>query len=339
MTGAAIRGDGIAAACCAHLLGKAGIPLSWERLDRPRLPAVMLSGAALALMGDVFGPIPEFADSHRIRRRVVAWGSDFHPVTMEHAAIVVSEKFLLDTIGEKLSALNNRTRLPLAEASIDWAILTAPPLPSESKEHHFGDRRATAVSVTLRNGFDSSACWVESVSAGWLFLIPNGPNSGYLLAVGDPPEQLLETSRLIAMRIERLGTAAGEFLAHARLRWPLCGPGWLACGSAAMAFDPLCGDGTAQAIREAILVAAVVQAITKGDDVERILAHYQARMAAGLSRHLMLCREFYRTGPGGDWWESELQSTADGAEWCASRVCELDGFHYQLNGFELRPAH
>jgi len=48
----------------------------------------------------------------------------------------------------------------------------------------------------------------------------------------------------------------------ARLR----GPDWLACGTAAVAFDPICGDGTAQAMREAILGCAVITAIGEGGD-------------------------------------------------------------------------
>ncbi len=34
-----------------------------------------------------------------------------------------------------------------------------------------------------------------------------------------------------------------------------------------MAFDPICGDGTAHAIREAILAAAVIRALARGDPV------------------------------------------------------------------------
>jgi hypothetical protein len=82
----------------------------------------------------------------------------------------------------------------------------------------------------------------------------------------------------------------------------------------------------------------VIQAIARGEDVTRLLSHYQARMTAGLSRHLLLCEEFYRTGCGGNWWESELRSTKAGAEWCAKQVGEQAGFRYQLQGFSLQPV-
>ena len=54
LTNISIRGDGVAAYCAAHLLGKAGFRVSLRRTDRPRLPAILLSDAALALIREVF---------------------------------------------------------------------------------------------------------------------------------------------------------------------------------------------------------------------------------------------------------------------------------------------
>jgi hypothetical protein len=49
-----IRGDSVAAWCCVHLLTKAGFDPVLERSARPRLPAIVLSDAALLLVRDVF---------------------------------------------------------------------------------------------------------------------------------------------------------------------------------------------------------------------------------------------------------------------------------------------
>src|SRR5215471_17038611 len=70
-----VRGDGVAAYCCAHLLEQAGIAVALDRPDRPRLPALMLSESALALIADTFGNQDLFRDLPRIRTRVVLWGS------------------------------------------------------------------------------------------------------------------------------------------------------------------------------------------------------------------------------------------------------------------------
>jgi hypothetical protein len=51
-----------------------------------------------------------------------------------------------------------------------------------------------------------------------------------------------------------------------------------------MAFDPIYGDGTAHAVREAILAAAVVRAISAGGDAAEPLRHYEARLMLGFQR-------------------------------------------------------
>src|SRR5215470_16458946 len=98
-----IQGDGIAAHCCAHLLCSAGVQAAMERADRPRLPAIMLGEATQQLFKDVFKQEDLFTRQLRIRKRVVAWGPNSKPVTLDHAAVVVSEQFLVETIRRKLS--------------------------------------------------------------------------------------------------------------------------------------------------------------------------------------------------------------------------------------------
>jgi 2-polyprenyl-6-methoxyphenol hydroxylase-like FAD-dependent oxidoreductase len=333
-----IRGSGVAALCSAHLLTRAGLRVSMEEASRPKLPVVMLSGPSLALMHDVFGDLSCLATLPRIRRRVVAWGQGAEAVTMPHSAVVASEDTLL-----RLFAGSLRTA---TESTADWTILAAPPADRLTPGHCFGDRRAKVAAVTLRADSPSDACWVESIESGWLFLIPNAPQRGYLLAVGDEFGTMFGKSRLVAGQVDQVESVSGEFPAHPRIHWPLCGPGWLACGTAAMAFDPLCGDGVAHAVREAILAAAVVRAISSGADEQSLLAHYRARMAAGLARHLRLAGEFYQSGHPNTWWTSQLAAMRRGEDWCAQVVSEsvigqTEGkakFQYQLDGFDLRPA-
>jgi len=160
--------------------------------------------------------------------------------------------------------------------------------------------------------------------------------SGWLLSVGGPPKSLLERSRLVVEQIEGLSGPAAQFPAYPRIAWPLCGSGWLACGTAALLFDPLCGDGTGHAIREAILASAVVRAIAKGAKADELLAHYQTRLMAGFKRHIKLCREFYLSGHGGPWWNAELGSLDRGVEWCGRQIGNTTGIRYQLSAFELR---
>ena len=316
-----VRGDGIAARCCEHLLRQAGWEVQTEQLNRPRLPAIMLGGAAVAMMRDVFGRGELFGNSHLIRKRVVAWGPAAQPVTLEHSAVVVSERQLLDAVGSGSSVVTG---------DVDWTVITSRPLPEVAAEHHFGTRMARAVPVTLH--CDADTCWIESLEAGWLFLIPNSESAGWLLAVGNDAGALLGESRLIAERVAEINGQASRFPAYPRIMQPLAGNDWVACGSAAMAFDPLCGDGTANAVREAILASAVIRAGTES------LTHYEARLTAGFQRHLSLCLSFYESGKSGAWWEPEIAALYKGLEWCGARSSSFGTYRYQLNGFDLLPV-
>lgn len=322
-----IRGDGVAAYCCAHLLRDAGFQVFVERPDRARVPAIMLSDPALALIRDVFGQPSLFAGLPRIGSRVVAWGGAGEPVSVAHSAIVVTEAFLLASLGRGFAP----------DAGIDpaFTICTSRPLPAGAAEQRFGSRHAAAAQVALRDQADLSTCWIESLEDGWLFLIPNASESTWLLAVGAPLESLLERSRVIARRVSLLGGRSGEFATCPRMVTPLCGDGWLACGTVAMGFDPICGDGTAQAIREAILACAVVRAIASGGDAATLCAHYETRLTAAMRLHLSLCAEFYRTGGSGTWWRTELEALAAGYRWCTAKLAAAGEPRYQLRGFEL----
>jgi hypothetical protein len=330
-----VRGDGVAARCCAHLLQQAGIPVWLDRPSRPRLPAILLSQTALTLLRDVFGEKELFRDMPRIPTRTVLWGQasggqKSPAVALPHSAIVVSEEALL-------AGLRPRRTGDEPEGRPQWRVFASPPLPPESTEQRFGSRMAQALPVDLRS--EEPGCWVESTEEGWLFLISSGAE-GWLLSVGARAVAQLEQSRLIAKQIERLGEPSGEFPAYPRIASPLAGKcgedePWLACGTAALAFDPICGDGTAHALREAILAAAVIRAIAAGASADQVLAHYESRLTAGFQRHLDQCANFYRTGGRSRWWRGELEALERGIDWCAKRMSQFPAFRYRLNGYEL----
>lgn len=313
-TSARIRGDGVAARCCAHLLAQAGYHVAFEPSGRARVPLLMLSEAAQRLIRDIFQRDELFRDLPVIRKRVVAWGTA-DAVELEHSAVVISEEDLLERLG-----------VVSGEAEEGWTICAAPPLPGATVEHRFGSRMAWPVRVEMA---PADKCWIESLEDGWLFL-----NSGWLIAVGSRPEDLLEKSRLIKTQIAGHEAATVQFPASPRMVTPLGGEGWISCGTAAMSFDPLCGDGTAHAVREAILASAVVRAA--GEDAGMLLAHYEARLTAGFQRHLSETYKFYASGGIGPWWWAQAESAGEGISWCGERMSEFGGFQYRLEGLELK---
>ena len=206
-----------------------------------------------------------------------------------------------------------------------------------SEEHHFGSRVATAAEARLTQDADAASCFIESVRGGWLFLLPSGAGRASLLSVGDRPQELLGQSRLIGQQIESVSEAFRQFPAYPRIADQLCTPGLLLCGTAAMGFDPVCGEGAGNAVREAILASAAIRAIEDGADEQRVLQHYSSRLLAGFLRHLQSCREFYRAARSGPWWEAELEQLERGIRWTGAQLSTLPPTSFRLVDFDLRP--
>ncbi len=320
-----ISGTGIASSCCAHLLSRQGIEAEIATVDRPPVPAILLSDAALGLLRDVFARPTLFADRPRIERRMVAWGGG-DAVAVAHGGVVVSESDLADALPLRVG--------DRALGAPSFTVHTSPPFPS-GVPRRFGERRAVALGVALKHPEDRAACWIEAVEAGWLFLIPVGADEAWLLGVGRQIEALLAQSRHVAPRIAPKDVPPAAFDSCPRMLPSLCGADWLACGTAAIAFDPICGDGTAQAVREAILAAAVIGAIREGGEAGALLTHYESMLVAAMRRHLALSAQFYRSGGRGGWWRTELAALMDGHDWCTAKLGTMPEPRYVLQGFRL----
>ncbi len=298
----------------------------------------MIGESTQKLLRDVFDSPDLFTGVPRIRRRVVAWGPSPKPVVVPHSAVVVSEQYLLSRIQQRLERNHLDQREHLERPALDWEVLTSRLVQPSSVEHHFGSHVASVSAVRLKPDCDGEACWVESTENGWLFLLPDHDGAGWLLSVGDAPEVLLEFSRLIRGQLLKALSPKGRFPSHPRIAEPLAGPGWIVCGTAAVGFDPLCGDGTGNAVREAILASAVIRAALNNAEVDRLVAHYRDRVLAGFARHLKLCLDFYSAGHGGAWWKDQLTELERGLDWSAQKRASTSSFHYRLDGFELEPV-
>jgi hypothetical protein len=317
-----IRGGGVAALTCAHLLHRWGFAVSLETKERPRLPAILLSRAAQELIEGVFELPGLFDGLPPLNTRIVSWRSA--PAELPHAGVVISEAELLARLGGA-----DVPNAPVEGA--DFTIRTS----AGGQTNCFGTRTASFCAVELRAGAAAGACWIEALDTGWLFLITHAPGQAWLLACGDLPPDPLQDSRLVAEMISRTGERSGPFPTSPRIALELGGADWLACGSAALAFDPLCGDGTAHAVREGILASAVIAARAAGEDPAALGIHYRARLIAAFQRHLALCQSFY-DAPGCAWWEGESQALKKGIAWCSAQLRQTGSFHYRLEDYRLR---
>ena len=323
-----VRGDGIAAVCCSRLLIQAGLSVTVEGPPRPKLPAIMVSEATQKLFQDIFERPDLFEGLTRVHHRVVTWGPGAEPVAFPHSAVVTSEEALLERILRPEVPGSHRGE----EAA--WTVFAARPLPGAIEEKHFGSRVANVASVRLKPESPAETCWIESLDDGWLFLLPTG-ECAWLLSVGGPVDSQLARSRVIARQVLEIHSEGSSFQSHPRIASSLCAPRWLACGTAALAFDPLCGEGAGNAAREAILASAVIRAALAGADVNALLAHYSGRLTAGFRRHLQVCEDFYRSGGANSWWQEQCTATRRGIERCESALAHSGKPRFRLNGFSL----
>ncbi|PCD02109.1 hypothetical protein COC42_11565 [Sphingomonas spermidinifaciens] len=352
----AVRGGGVAAAVAARLLRAGAGNVVVEGAARAGVPAVLLSDPARALLRDAMDAPALFEGLPRVERRVVNWGGASR--TMPHAATLVPGA-VLDMLGMPDE--------PGAEAAgaADFTILAEKP---SDPPICFGERSATAVPVRLIGIAACAECRIEAVASGWLFLMPAAPpwsreggrpgpcaptvggpldpgsppsrerdeHPGWLLAIGAAPELLLAESRSIAPRVSIAGFAT-RFDAAPRMAARLAGNDWLTCGSAALAFDPVCGDGVAQSAREGILAAAVVAAIAEGGDRAALIGHYEAMLIAAMRRHLQLSMPFYASGGTSDWWRTQYEALVEGHAHCTRLLARRPEPRFMLDGFRLVP--
>ena len=327
----AIHGQGIAARCCAALLCEQQARILPAETSRPRLPAVLISDGTQALLCEIFQNEKLFEGLPRIRKRVVAWNGA-KKETFPHSAMIVPEEMLLERLQAHLPASRSGTG-----DDADWDIFTSKRSEELAPELHFGSRVASVMEVKLRESAEKDGCWAESVESGWLFLIATGNGKGSLICTGGEPALLLPGSGLVCEQIETLngGPRAAQFAAYPRTLAKLHGRGWIACGTAAMSFDPLSGEGTGAAVRQAILAAATVRAVLRGDDADGVLAEFSLRLRLGFLRHLEMCRTFYQVKSNDSFWSRELAMLDDGISWVRKEIGEQPAPRYKLVDFDL----
>lgn len=328
-SGILLRGQGVAAATAAHLLNRAGLAFARERGSRPATPVIMLSDAALALLRDVLGEPALFAQMPRIEQRVVRWGSP-EAVTMPHRAVVVAQ----DDLEKVLDLLPSGNIQQSGTFNGDFTIHAMAPFPA-GETLRFGERLSCSARVVLDASAPAGTCWIEAVREGWLFLIPDGSGAAWLLAVGGDPQRMAENAPMIGPLINAMAPANGTFDTSPRMLVRLAEGGWLACGTAAIAFDPICGDGTAQAAREGLLASAVVSALARGEDASLLAMHYHSLLLASLRRHLQLSLPFYASGGSGRWWHDQYAAARAGYDRTTALLGALPEPRFALRGFDL----
>ncbi|SDF05835.1 hypothetical protein [Terriglobus roseus] len=332
-----MEGDGIASVCLTRLLRDAGVACIGEKTQRPKVAAILLSQATQYLLHEIF-PIADAGDALYagflpIRRRIVLWGNAKEAVSFPHLGLVAPEDVLLERLWDQTSFDRNHVE----SEGCAWKIKTLGSNASIESALRVGERYAHIAVAQLLPTAPDDACWVESTTNGWLFLLPRGEGQATLMAVGDTPQVLLQDSRLISHQLDSVTPTSALVPASSQLALTLTEPGIIACGSAAMSFDPLCGEGAGNAIREAFLAAAVIRAGLAGHPIAELAEHYESRLCLGFARHLEVCLQFYQSGGTSDFWREQVDVLNKGAQYLSTLLTQASPPRYRLVGRDLIP--
>lgn len=208
-------------------------------------------------------------------------------------------------------------------------------------------RRVVIASEGILGGAAAPDRWFfEAVPAGWLLVAPLENRRALVqLMVPDVPAGPPRRRLAEAVAAASLGRAAVAGLSPAVSvceAFPArCDP-WprvrtVHVGEAALAFDPICGDGLGQALRSAILAAAAIEAVEGGEDRSGVRAFVRHRFGLAFLAHLDTCAGFYASLTPAASWTTELRAMREEASMLAQELPAPGRLRYRLIGSRLVP--
>jgi 2-polyprenyl-6-methoxyphenol hydroxylase-like FAD-dependent oxidoreductase len=317
-----VLGSGVAGLTSAHLLTMRGWGVDCAMSPATPGPVVIISRVNAELLRELWHADETlFAGAHRLRGRVVQWEGSADPTYTTTPALVMSidvlQERLVDRAGEAGLCFVPRERVD--PARYDWVIQAGGREAASGESITFGCRRGVAVSVKLTSRAHTDRALIESVPGGWSIVIPQGLGRGTLQAVfSDQPVEpqaqlrvLLAQSQATSALIEEIVSEPVGFAAMPRLAMTPCASGSIAVGDAAVALDPLSGNGVGSGLRSAILATAVLEAAAGDPAPQACFDHYTQRLRNTMRSHVQSCVEFYGRAAHAAGWRAEIDTMSE----------------------------
>ncbi|MFE9479288.1 hypothetical protein ACFYNM_11855 [Streptomyces spororaveus] len=329
MTLVEIAGAGLAELTCARLLADRGhrVRLPPPRPSAPTVGAdprpLLLTGPTLELVGSLWGG-GLIEDGWPITHRHARWGAGPSPAPFPQPGRVMDGALLGARMRERLGAGDRSQEPP------EWTVTATSgeqpvherPVHEQAVHEQTGRRRLLAGIAPLRRRRDQDTARLDCTALGWLHLTPLGRGDCLVQAMVPGPAEapaellagLLAESAFDAL-LRRPPRTAVALAAAPRVHLAPAVPpavgsgGLLVVGAGALRYDPLSGTGTAQALRTAILAAAVIDAAATGRPATALCAHYTDRLRAAFREHLHTCLRLYTTAFDTGPWQDEIDAT------------------------------
>ena len=311
---ALVIGAGVAGLTAAHLLRARGWTVAASGTPRASFGTILLRETTarllLAIWGDTDGTL--LRGARRLRGRRVRWGSE-PEARVAQPAYAIELATLVSSLAERVGG-----GAPDAADTCAWTLAATDDAASPlGPARRYGVRRAWIADVALSPLAPRDEAVLEGVDGFWFMQLPDRSGRGTLQAVAarasdvPPFDDLLVRTRLMRDLVGEVRAQAGPFPCMPRLRGPAAGSRTVAVGEAALACDPLCGDGVGHALRGAVAAASSLQAIAIGAPAGDALRRYDAGLAFAMRRHLAACIAHYEAAEGG--WDAEIAAMRNAA--------------------------
>jgi 2-polyprenyl-6-methoxyphenol hydroxylase-like FAD-dependent oxidoreductase len=315
-------------------------------------PALVIRPVTGELLCDVWGSGPDLMPpAHRLAERVVCLDAGGDTQVVAEEALTVRAGALRDRLLDRLRR-ESSSSLAVHDDPNDtndgsWLIDARGRAGADASGSRStcGMRTIVAAEAALLTTAIPSRSSFEAVPEGWLFVAPAGPVATVQLMLaaptGGPAAALERALAASAFARESLGELRTPPLCWPAAPvfadpWPEDGPPRI--GDAAMAFDPICGDGTGQAIRSALLAAASLDAIEAGGDFRSIRENYRRRLKLAFCGHLDSCLALYGSLQPRSLWAGELLQMSRAAAALRDGLPGPGALDYRLMGTRLVPA-
>ncbi|HYM62907.1 MAG TPA: hypothetical protein VEZ11_18620 [Thermoanaerobaculia bacterium] len=337
-----LRGTGPAALAAARLLLDRGAEVVIDAPAPRKRRIVSVPMETLALAAQLFGTnLRDLMAGIVVHERRVDWSAD-GPATMPQLALVCDIGDLSAVLARSLHGVaiaGDADGVDAGDDDADW-IIDATGRPAAT-----GLRGGERVGYFARidGAAPESMTSITATKDGWIFTSPH-PDGGLAvllvapsLAAADPtPDGIaawLERASRTIPAAAVVEVSRPEPIAP-RLSSRLCDSNRLVAGDAALALDPLRGDGTGFALRGALLAQAVVAAVEHRHDRSRCFSHYEKRVRCAFLGHLRGCSDHYRASRYPRIWEGDVAAMD---ELAAQLDRGTETFDLRLAGVDLVP--
>ena len=305
-----VRGGGLAGLAAAKLLHDRGAELCLTALAQGAGRIVAVSVETLELAADLFDmDVARLQIGPMVRAREVDWSSG-GAGRVEQAALVCDAQDLACVLARKLES-EGVVAGRFDDGQADWIVDASGR--DASGGILGGERVGYFARIADWQGKDATT--ITATDQGWIFTAPHPKGGLSVLVIAPSVQRVAATPDGCADWLARTGLAVrpeaiseiGRVQAIAPFLANSLAPGRkIKAGDAALALDPLRGDGTGFALRGGLLAQAVIGAIGAAKNRARYVAHYETRMRDAFVSHLNGCSAHYRAARHAGIWARDI---------------------------------